>query len=127
MFSYLYAAIPHDRYFVRRMNEKSIDRTRRERDALVRLPDFTAGVVNRVEQQHSQPGGKGVNVAAALAVVAGILAGQLGGFSLPQTARLASAFSLDALTRDESVMTSRDRIEALMDDITLDECDADLR
>jgi len=51
----------------------------------------------------------------------GILAGQLGGMSLPETARLASAFALDALTRDTSAITSRDRIGAFVDEITIQE------
>jgi 1-phosphofructokinase len=60
-------------------------------------------------------------VGAGDAMVAGILAGQLGGMSLPDTARLASAFALDALTRNTSAMTSRGRIGALMDEITIQE------
>ena len=60
-------------------------------------------------------------VGAGDAMVAGILAGQLGGLSLPEIARLASAFSLDALTRNESETISRSRIEALTDQITINE------
>jgi 1-phosphofructokinase len=65
-------------------------------------------------------------VGAGDAMVAGILAGQLGGLTLSQTARLASAFSLDAITRDESALTSYSRIEALMDEITIHEFGVDL-
>jgi 1-phosphofructokinase len=36
-------------------------------DWTLTVPGFAAGAVNRVEAQHSRPGGKGVNVAAALA------------------------------------------------------------
>jgi 1-phosphofructokinase len=36
-------------------------------DRTVTIPHFTAGAVNRVETVHANPGGKGVNVAAALA------------------------------------------------------------
>jgi 1-phosphofructokinase len=36
-------------------------------DRTVTIPNFTAGVVNRVETVRSNPGGKGVNVAASLA------------------------------------------------------------
>jgi 1-phosphofructokinase len=36
-------------------------------DRTVTIPNFTAGVVNRVETERSDPGGKGVNVASALA------------------------------------------------------------
>lgn len=36
-------------------------------DRTVTIPNFTAGVVNRVGETHSHPGGKGVNVASALA------------------------------------------------------------
>jgi 1-phosphofructokinase len=60
-------------------------------------------------------------VGAGDAMVAGILAGQLGGMSLPETARLASAFALDALTINTSTMNSRDRIDALMDEVTIQE------
>jgi len=60
-------------------------------------------------------------VGAGDAMVAGILAGQLGGMSLPETARLASAFALDALTRNTSAMTSRAGIGALMDEMTIQE------
>jgi 1-phosphofructokinase len=60
-------------------------------------------------------------VGAGDAMVAGILAGQLGGVSLPGTARLATAFALDALTRNTSAMSSRGRIGTLMDEITIQE------
>ncbi|MEI8341072.1 MAG: 1-phosphofructokinase [Verrucomicrobiota bacterium] len=36
-------------------------------DCTITIPNFTAGAVNRVEAERSNPGGKGVNVAAALA------------------------------------------------------------
>jgi 1-phosphofructokinase len=36
-------------------------------DWTLTVPEFRAGAVNRVREEHSQPGGKGVNVAAALA------------------------------------------------------------
>jgi 1-phosphofructokinase len=36
-------------------------------DRTVTIPNFSAGAVNRVEQERSAPGGKGVNVASALA------------------------------------------------------------
>ena len=36
-------------------------------DRTVTIRNFMAGVVNRVEQERSNPGGKGVNVASALA------------------------------------------------------------
>ncbi len=36
-------------------------------DWTIAVPNFTAGVVNRVEQERTKPGGKGVNVACALA------------------------------------------------------------
>lgn len=60
-------------------------------------------------------------VGAGDAMVAGILSGQLGGLPLPQTARLATAFSLDALTRDDPTDNSRSRIDALMDEIMIHE------
>lgn len=65
-------------------------------------------------------------VGAGDAMVAGILAGHLAGFSLPQTARLASACSLDVLTRDESAITSRTRIAGLMGEITIHDFGAGL-
>jgi 1-phosphofructokinase len=36
-------------------------------DRTIKISNFTAGAVNRVEQERSNPGGKGVNVASALA------------------------------------------------------------
>ncbi|MGB7923158.1 MAG: 1-phosphofructokinase [Pyrinomonadaceae bacterium] len=65
-------------------------------------------------------------VGAGDAMVAGILAGHLGGLPLHETARLASAFSLDALTRDESASASRAGIDALMNEITIQESGAAL-
>jgi fructose-1-phosphate kinase PfkB-like protein len=53
-------------------------------------------------------------------MVAGILAGLLEGLDLAQTARLATAFSLDAITRAESAQTSHEQIEALMPEILID-------
>lgn len=59
-------------------------------------------------------------VGAGDAMVAGILAGQLEGLSIPETARLASAFSLDVLTRDEPGTASRARVDALMGEIKIE-------
>jgi 1-phosphofructokinase len=61
-------------------------------------------------------------VGAGDAMVAGVLAGQLMGLPLSETARLASAFSLDLLSRDD-LFTSKTRIDALMDEITLRDLD----
>ena len=36
-------------------------------DLTISIPDFRSGIVNRVEGSHTQPGGKGVNAATALA------------------------------------------------------------
>ncbi|HVF89627.1 MAG TPA: 1-phosphofructokinase [Blastocatellia bacterium] len=60
-------------------------------------------------------------VGAGDAMVAGIIAGQLDELPLPQTARLATAFSLDALTRPESAPASRARIDDLMNEVTVHE------
>jgi 1-phosphofructokinase len=63
-------------------------------------------------------------VGAGDAMVAGVLAGRLLGLPLSETARLANAFSLDLLTRNES-FTSRARINALMNEITIHELGPD--
>lgn len=50
-------------------------------------------------------------VGAGDAMVAGIVAGRLRGLALPELARLATAFSLDALTRDPSSQASPAAVE----------------
>ncbi|HEY7910423.1 MAG TPA: 1-phosphofructokinase [Blastocatellia bacterium] len=65
------------------------------------------------------------SVGAGDVMVAGIIAGRINGYHLSETARLASAFSLDLLTRNES-FTSRARINALMNEITILELGPDL-
>jgi 1-phosphofructokinase len=52
-------------------------------------------------------------------MVAGIVAGQLRGLSLSDCARLATAFSLDALERGESGVSSHAAIEAFMQKVTI--------
>ncbi|HEV2734976.1 MAG TPA: 1-phosphofructokinase family hexose kinase, partial [Longimicrobiaceae bacterium] len=51
-------------------------------------------------------------VGAGDAMVAGIVAGRLRGLPLPELARMATAFSLDALTRDPSAGASSGAVEA---------------
>jgi 1-phosphofructokinase len=51
-------------------------------------------------------------VGAGDAMVAGIVAGRLRGLALPELARLATAFSLDALTRDPSAGPSPGTVDA---------------
>jgi 1-phosphofructokinase len=58
-------------------------------------------------------------VGAGDAMVAGIVAGQLRGLPLADCARLATAFSLDALVRGESGITSHAAIEASMQEVTI--------
>lgn len=58
-------------------------------------------------------------VGAGDAMVAGILAGRLAGLPLSEVARLATAFSLDLLTRDESAAFSRDRVTDLIGGVTV--------
>jgi 1-phosphofructokinase len=58
-------------------------------------------------------------VGAGDAMVAGILAGQIRGLGLGDCARLATAFSLDALSRLEPGVTSPEAIEAAMASVTL--------
>lgn len=60
-------------------------------------------------------------VGAGDAMVAGILAGRLGGLALSETARLATAFSLAVLTREESDVNFRDRIEDAQREVTVEE------
>ena len=58
-------------------------------------------------------------VGAGDAMVAGILSGQLQKFSLGECARLATAFSIDSLSRLESGLSSRSAIESAMQKVTL--------
>jgi 1-phosphofructokinase len=58
-------------------------------------------------------------VGAGDAMVAGILSGQLQRFSLGECARLATAFSIDSLSRLESGLSSRSAIESAMQKVTL--------
>lgn len=63
-------------------------------------------------------------VGAGDAMVAGTLAGLLAGRPLTEVARLATAFSLDWLTRDEAAAASRERVFDLMDGVTVRDFDA---
>lgn len=58
-------------------------------------------------------------VGAGDAMVAGIVAGGLAGLDLGDVARLATAFSLDALTRDDPATVSRAAIDALRDMVSV--------
>jgi 1-phosphofructokinase len=58
-------------------------------------------------------------VGAGDAMVAGIVAGQLRELPLTECARLATAFSLDALVRGESGITSHAAIEAFQQEVTI--------
>ena len=54
-------------------------------------------------------------------MMAGIVAAQLRGLPLSSTARLATAFSLHAITRIGSGLSSPAAIEALMERVTVEE------
>jgi 1-phosphofructokinase len=60
-------------------------------------------------------------VGAGDAMVAGIVAGQLRGASLAACARLATAFALDALAHIGAGLSSREAIEALTPQVTMEE------
>ncbi len=59
-------------------------------------------------------------VGAGDAMVAGIVAGRLGGLSLTECARMGTAFSLEALSRGESGVGSHATIEAFMEEVTVE-------
>jgi 1-phosphofructokinase len=60
-------------------------------------------------------------VGAGDAMVAGIVAGQLRNLPLAACARLATAFSLDAITHLGSGLSSPEVIETLMEQVTVEE------
>jgi fructose-1-phosphate kinase PfkB-like protein len=60
-------------------------------------------------------------VGAGDAMVAGIIAGQLRSMPLPACARLATAFSVDAITHVGSGLSSPAAIEAGMQQVTVEE------
>jgi 1-phosphofructokinase len=59
-------------------------------------------------------------VGAGDAMVAGIVAGQLRGLTLAECARLATAFSLDAITHIGSGLSSVEAIQGLMERVTVE-------
>lgn len=60
-------------------------------------------------------------VGAGDAMVAGIIAAQLNGFPLSDCARMATAFSVEALVRGESGINSPASIEATMQEVVIEE------
>jgi 1-phosphofructokinase len=64
-------------------------------------------------------------VGAGDAMVAGIIAAHLRGLPLAECARLATAFSIDALTRFESGITSPAAIDSSMDQVAIEEAAGD--
>ncbi|MCB0200231.1 MAG: 1-phosphofructokinase, partial [Anaerolineae bacterium] len=58
-------------------------------------------------------------VGAGDAMVAGIVAGKRRGLSLPDCARLATAFSVDAVTHIGSGLTSREAIESIAQQVAV--------
>ena len=63
-------------------------------------------------------------VGAGDAMAAGIIAGRLAGLAPAEVARLATAFSLDLLTREDASAFSRERVNGLMREVTVERHDA---
>ena len=78
-------------------------------DRTVTIPNFTAGAVNRVEQEYASPGGKGVNVASALADY-GHLVAVTGFLGRENTALFADLFARKKIEDRFVRITGRTRV-----------------
>lgn len=90
--------------------------------AVVSLGAEGAWFVTRDDAVHASPSPVDVasTVGAGDAMVAGVVAASLEGLGLDECARLATAFSAEAVTRVGAGLTSRARSEALAADVRLD-------
>jgi 1-phosphofructokinase len=89
-------------------------------DRTVTIPNFTAGAVNRVETVHSNPGGKGVNVASSLAD-AGHRIGVTGFLGRENTASFEALFAEKKIADHFIRITGQTRVGIKVVDPALDQ------
>lgn len=87
----------------------------------ISMAENGAFFVSANEAIHAQPPSIKIHttVGAGDAMVAGFVAGQLRGIGLAESARMATAFSLDALSRGEAGISGQDTIQSFHEQVLL--------